>query len=493
MTTKTITIQDVCEKCTCKDKEHLIDMTDFYVEDYRDIITHLKPLNIWWVDVTVMDLFNIPLETDKWIINFIKTRLNIDITTMDWIEKINELFKKAIDFYEKRYLKNIPLKFKKLNFKTTQSILNFIKATKTNKTSWILNCAIAKVIYAVNDVLYNEKIRRESFLDRQFISEYLEKPFQILESYEDENWNIYRIWKVSIDQKIINFKLIIRQKWSESIVGKEIADPKYFCTDEFLDLVWLTIYVENDAEAALMMQYIDQMIYKWKAKIRNKNWLDLTAVEEEVYLNEEFYLKLKRETKQTENDDTLKEEEEKESCGRKKFTSEKYKEIKLVGKIELSLEEWSKATKYPIGTEIKFVVGWHDNEEWISLQSIYDYAKRFRELTRLGIPIREIDIVNYVNDFFENIDKILKKKNKKRNIYFEELFRDLLEQWCIERELKLNRNQQINQKILGIWLFNYFKKKLLKVKFPHSKKEYYFDERILKMRDAWLYKKFEQI
>gem|GEM_PF-4246723 len=40
---------------------------------------------------------------------------------------------------------------------------------------------MAKISYATFDVLSNEKVRIESFLDKQFISEYLERPFQIEE------------------------------------------------------------------------------------------------------------------------------------------------------------------------------------------------------------------------------------------------------------------------------------------------------------------------
>lgn len=490
MANKTISLQDVCEKCTCKDEEHYIDMTDFYIDDYRDIITHLKPLNIWWNDVTVMDLFNIPLATDKWIIDFIKTRLNIDITSKEWIEKINALLKKALDLYERRYLKNVPLKLKKLNFKATQSILNFIKETKTNKTSWSINCAIAKVSYAVDDVLSNEKVRRSLFLDRQFIQEHLERPFQIEEWYEDKNWNIYRNWKVTIDWKIINFKIIARQKWKESIMWKQLSDAKYYSIDEFKDLVWVTVYVESDWQAALMMQYIDQMIYKWKSSIKNKNWLDLQAVKSSVYLNEEFYLKLEKETKTSTSEIS---EEEKEFNERKNITSENYREIKLVWNVELSLEEWFKSSKYPIWTEIKFVVGWHDNEKWLSLQTVYDYLKRFKELTRLWIPIRKIDVVNYINEFFDSIEENLKKKNKSKQDYFNELFKDLHDLWYIDNELILSWNPQSTEKTLALWLYEYFLGKLVKIKLPHSKKEYYFDENILNMRDAWLYKTFEQI
>lgn len=493
MAQKTILLQDICEKCTCKEEESFIDMTDFYIEDYREIVTHQKPLNINGVDVTVMDLFNIPLGTDKGIIDFIKARLHIDIETERWIEEINDLFEKSKDFYEKRYLKTLPFKLKKMIFKNTLSIINFLRETKTNKSSWALHCAISKVAYAVDDVLSNEKVRRAVFLDRQFISEHLEKPFQIEEWYEDKNGNIYRTGKVVIDNNVINFKLIARQKGSESIMGKQLADAKYYSINEFKDLVGITIYVEKDYEAALMMQYIDQMLYKGRAQIKNKDGLELDEVKKHTYLNEKFYLKLEKETKKDEIVEEEISDEEREFNERKKSTSEKYKEIKLIGNVNLSLEEWGKSSKYPIGTEIKFVVWWHDNEEWISLQAIYDYFKRFRELTRLGIPIRKIDIINYVNDFFENIDEVLKKKNKEKSMYFLELFKDFVEQWYIDTDFKLSGTPQSNEKILAIWLYEYFESKLVKIKFPHSKKIYYFDESILKMRDAWLYKKFEKI
>ena len=487
MTNKTISLQDICEKCTYKEQEHFIDMTDFYVDDYVEIISHLKPLNIWWVDVTIMDLFNIPFNSDIEIIELIKKRFFIDITTQEWIYKINDLFSKAKKIYESRYLKKLPIKISRLKFRNTKSIIDFLRETKTNKTTWALNCAIAKISYATFDVLSNEKVRRESFLDKQFISEYLERPFQIEEWYEDENGNIYRNGKVVINWQVITFRLISRQKWSESIIWKQLSEAKYYSTNEFFDLVWVTVYVENDVQAALMMQYIDQMIYAGKAKIKNKNWINIENVLIWTELNDEFYEKLEKATRQTSDEEIS--EEEKEFNERKKSSSLKYKEIKLVWYILLSLEEW----KYLIWIEIKFVVGWHDNEQWISFQTIYDYLKRFRELTRLWIPIRKIDIINYVNDFFEHIEENLKKKNKNKETYYKELFKDLLDLWFIEDNFELTWDEINNEKILALWLYKYFESKLIKIRFPHSKKEYYFDESILKMRDVWLYKDFEQI
>lgn len=499
MAAKIIWLQDIGERQPNKEQEVLMDMTEFYSNDYSDIIKYHKPLTINGVDVTVMDLFNLPLDTDfatdADLIIFIKERLKIDVETPEGLQKINELFKKSKKFYEERYLKTLPMKLTKLEFKTVPSLLNFLRDTKRNKMSGAINCALAKISYAIDDVLANEKVRRALFLDQQFISQHLEKPFQIEEAAEDKNGNIYRKWKVVINSNIINFKLIARQKGSESIMWKQLAEAKYYSVNEFKDLVWVTIYTDSPTDAALMMQYIDQMVYKGKAKIKNKDGIDLDSVKD-LNLNDEFYKKLSKATSNSNESDDIS-EDEKEFNERKTSTSDKYKEIKLVWDVELSLEEWRKSSKYPIGTEIKFVVWGYDNESWISLQSLYDYMKRFRELTRLWIPIRQLDIINYVNDFFENIDEILKKKNKDKHSYYKELYEDLLEKWFIDTPCNISstnaNHAQQNEKNLALGLYKYFESKLVKVRLPHSKKTYYFNEHILKMRDAWLYRDIEQI
>ncbi len=64
MATKIIWLQDIGEKPANKEQEVLIDMSDFYSDDYSEIVKYHKPLTINGVDVTVMDLFNLPLYTD---------------------------------------------------------------------------------------------------------------------------------------------------------------------------------------------------------------------------------------------------------------------------------------------------------------------------------------------------------------------------------------------------------------------------------------------
>lgn len=494
-----LNLRDVCNQVDNIENDIYINMTEFSSEDYREILKHSKPITLTnWIikeNVTILDLFNIPFQKDIEIIDFIKKRTKIDITTNEWIEEINILFQKAIDIYENRYLRIMPFKIKKKKFNTTKTIIDFLRETKTNKTSWILNCAIAKVCFAVNDLVSNEKIRRAEFLDNQFINQYLDRPFQIEEWFTDESGNLYRKWRLSLNikdtndnyvKKVIDFKLISRQKSEESIIWKEIADPTYYSVMEFKDLVWATIYLDSNEEALFMMQFLDGIVYHWEWKIKNKNAISHKCISENINLNRDFRFKLFSSLDFSNERPSESETEYKERS--KKGTTDKYREVKLVWDVELSLEEWQKSTTFPVGTEIKFVIWWHDNEEGISLQPIYDYIKRFRELTRMGLPIRKLDIVKYVNDFFDNIDSILKKKNKNKEEYYKELWTDLVELNYIDPNNELSLNNEKNDKIIALGLYKYFRNKLVKLKMSTSKKTYYSHDRSLKLRDLWMHK-----
>lgn len=484
-----ISLQDINWALNTKQEEQevSIDYTDFYSDDYEKILSHDKAVliskNGIKEDLTVLDLLNIPYLDDAQLIRFVENRLKIDLDSKKWIERVNLILQKSIDLIEKRYQKRINAKIKWLKIRNKEDLINFLKETKTNKTSWFINCAIAKVWYAVNDILTNEHIRQIWFLDREFIRLYMDKYFQPdrKEEYE-EYWVHYRkynfVYEYNWEKKIISFRCITRQKWEESIVWKEIADPKYFAVDEFKDLVWSTIYVDNYTDAAILMQYIDQVVYSWEAKISNKNWLDLEEVKKNIYLDEEFYLRLEEQTKvsqkQKSKDELVYEQTN-------KWTSTTYREIKLVWDCLLPMSDSIDSSMKWIWTEIKFVLNWQDNEQWLSLHNIYDIFKKFRELTRLGIPIRKIDIVNYVNDFFNDIEKLLKKKNKDKDKYYQELYNDLKSKWFITSE-------NISEKELAIWLYKYFSSQLIPIRLWKSKKEYFFDKRWLNMRDLWLQK-----
>lgn len=452
-----------------------LDMTNWSIKDWDDLLKHKHPINLQTndeneekisIDLTILDLFNLPYETNDEIEKFIKDRLKINLSEKSWIEKINLLFNKALIFYRERYNRTLPAKFEKMKFWTKDSVIKFIKETKTNKRTWILNCAIAKIAYTVDDILSNEKIWRTHLLDRKFIDLYLQKPLQILESYQDSFWNIYEKWKVIIDDKVINFSIIAREKRENSIMWKEISDPKYFSIDEFKDMVWTTFYVENETEAIKIMQYLDQMIFKWNADISNKNRINDSDLKN-CELNSSFLKKIKCSLWNNEW---------------KEITSEDYKEIKLKWFVDLPLENWENSSKISVWTEIKFVIWWHDNEKGLNLHAIYDYQKRFWELTRLWLPIREIDILNYVNNFFEKIDSILMKKNKIKEVYYEELLEGLKKENCIDKSYVMWKYQNENEKILALGLYKYFKSKLVQFKIKWSNKIYYMDERFLKLK-----------
>lgn len=244
-------------------KDFYLDMTDFYVNNdfLVSLLKHSRPItasndNNKSTEVTILDLFNLPFEEDEQIKKFIKDRLKIDIDTEDWIKKINELFEKAVKLYEERYLRVLPPKIKTKKFNNKNTLITFLKETKTNKKSWLLNCAIAKIAFSMGDVLTSERIRRSAFIENQFI-ENMTIPLQITESHE-KNWVLYRKWKVVFDDNFVaSFYIIVRIKKLNSIVWKEIATPKYYAVEEFKDLVWATFYVENEESALRLMQYLD--------------------------------------------------------------------------------------------------------------------------------------------------------------------------------------------------------------------------------------------
>jgi len=442
-----------------------LDLTNKKLKDTEDIKKHRRSIKIDDnLEVTILDLFNIDFDEKEQIIDFIKDRLNIDIKEKAWIEKINLLLNKSIEYYEKRYLRTLPVSFKKIKFWTIDSIIKFIKDTRTNKKTGAIHCLLRKTSYVINEVTTNPKIKRAKPLDKEFVERKLQIPLQITESLTDKSGNIYKKWKIMINDKIINFSIITRTKWIESIIWKEISDPKYHSVDDFHDLVWSTFYIEKKEDTILLMQYIDQYIFWWEAIIDNKNAIkeeDIDKYTENI--NEEFVEKLLYSIKTTKKKNT---------------TSDDYSEIKLKWKVPLALETWENASLFPIWTEIKFVIWWQDNEKWLNLHSIYDYQKRFKESTRLWIPIKEIDIRNYVNDFFENIDISLKKKNKVKEIYYEELFIDLKNKGFI-KDRSLWKKLEKNEQILAFGLYKYFKSKL--DTYEVNNRKYYMDERYLKI------------
>lgn len=493
-----LSLSDVTEESLDKQEQFYIDMTDFYIEDYEKILIRQSPiLKTEWdfkENITVMDLFNIPYENHDEIKEFIKHRIWINIDTKEWIDEINKLFQESLSFYEKRYLRILPVKFKKLNFKRAESVIKFIKDTKSNKRTWILNCAIAKIAYAVDDVLSNPKVHRAEFLDRMFIEKYLERPFQIEESDEKQGI-IYRKWKAIISNEIVEFTMISRCKSEESIEWKQIADPKYYSVEEFKDLVWVTIYTASEKDTLLLMQFIDWYVFKSEAKIDNKNWISQKGINKNRdYLHKEFFEKIV--TCMFLQEDKW------------KGSSEDYKEIKLKWEAEIPREFWEDSALYPVWTEIKFVIKWQDNEKGLSLHAIYDYIKRFRELTRLGLPIRELDIVNYVNDFFWTLSSKLEVKNKDVYYYLKELAEDLKKEWfldenfcskSIEAWIKDKDTPEktifmgVHIEELALWLYKYFKSTLIPVKVWTSKKNYYFSKRALNLSELWLHKPMKKV
>lgn len=484
-----LSVRNFCEEYNHKENEFEIDATEFYSEDRETILQNSKAVNINWADATIMDLLNMPYKSDIEIINLIKKELKIDINTPQWIDDINNLLSNSIELYQKRYLKKLPSRILKQKFKTTNAIIQFLKDTKKNKKTGILNCILAKIWLSANNVLNSEKVKRRNQLQLNFANDYIDKPFQIIDTKKDDYWNIYKKWTAVVfwenhERKIIDFEVVIRVKGPESIIWKNIWDYKYSSIEDFKDLIQVTYYTENEWDLIDLMKYNWDIVYGDEFEISDKDWIEKECFDKKTIADGSFKEKVLKAIKQT--------------WEKKVTSSDDYKEVKQKWESKNRLESSPNASRYSVGTEIKYVIKWHDNEKWLSFHPIYDYQKRFRELTRLWSPIRKLDIINYVNDFFENIDKNLKVKKKEKIPYYNELFSDLARKWFIDWRIfnQFKNQKDFDQFIassrweeeLAKWLYFYFQSKLIKVETRvWSKKYFYVSKEAINLQNAWLY------
>jgi hypothetical protein len=113
----------------------------------------------------------------------------------------------------------------------------------------------------------------------------------------------------------------------------------------------------------------------------------------------------------------------------------------------------------------------------LSFQSVYDYKKRLRELTRLSSIVRQIDIINFVNDFWKNLDSNLAKKKIDKNQYIEEL--------CLDLNIEFDLANQNLETELMLGLYKNFADELIMVKKnKQSKKKYYIHPQYEKLESA---------
>jgi len=112
------------------------------------------------------------LKRDE-IIEFILQKTQIDITTQQGVEHINELFSSAIPYLEEGLFYKFGKRFKnrKEYFQTPDDIIDFLQGGRRGDR--LIQCTIAKVCFCIHNVMHNERLqvikeKTQGLLEKKF-------------------------------------------------------------------------------------------------------------------------------------------------------------------------------------------------------------------------------------------------------------------------------------------------------------------------------------
>lgn len=445
-----------------------------------------NPIKVNWKDLifTKIDWINFKWLTDNQIIDLVKYHTWIDIKTKEWIKAFNFAFSTAKWVYldtrsslilEKRWSINLD-NFNDQDTNTTEWILNFLKLSNKWDWKWIIWCYITKLSYAVHDILttfwYIDLIEVE---ERLFSK--LQWPLSIVQASWDEweyIWNIW--WK--------RFVLHWRPKSLRSMAEKLTNNPDYTTADEIHDWIAYTFEINwNDTDKLLLMQHVVNVIQSlwWNVSEVDNKWVALFDERNIWKFDSEFIDFINKNL----------------DVDVKWWTSEWYREIKIKWEIN-----WVKI-------EIKFTEKWNENQDWINLQSVYEYISKHIEWWIVRnwwlwyITSEEIWVL--VVDFFDRLDfnlaKNPEKRWTKRSDYLKELWDDLQNKltdkdWnpFISKRLKYENQSKSESKLVSHliwWLIKYYENKLVEVKLKNWE-EVFTSERWYWLSTAWIYPEMER-
>jgi hypothetical protein len=422
-----------------------------------------------------MDLSKVEFKTENDIKSFLLSNFWINLNKKDGFREFNDVYVSCIDFYEKRYLRSVPRSMKNLTFWSILDIKKFIAWTWQWVTG-VYKCDIAKVFFSYARVINEKKYNQIDPIHEQ-LTDRLLRSIQV--DSIDKNWVIKWDFRGASSQ----VKCFSRPKSVDSIVGKEIADVKYNSIHQFKDLHWFTFECKNKTDLLLLFQqfYNTWIFTEWF--IENKNLISEEDVEGVESLDSWFKSEILAAIEKSKKTEVNK--------AQSKWTSGHYKEIKIKGYTNYTDPNDPSSRDNNTWIEIKFTLEWNENEKWTSLQSVFDYKKRLRELTRISWMVRQKDIINFVNDFYKNLDNNLSYKWIERISYIEELYKDLESLEDKKGEKLISEPFDISEKEIEnhllLWLYRYFCDDLIAVK--RTKKSnwiYYVHKNYFKLADAWI-------
>ncbi len=369
-------------------------LKDFSLLDNSDIVK--KVFTKKWTKnshVTVNDTFNTRGLNDDEIVKIIKSKIDVDIRTAEWIEKLNILFIDAVDFLHNTLYRNVwnEIKKNKLAFFSItpnkewilwNDVIEFLRVSE----KWIrvsqTHCRISKIIYWVNDILENPKIteaeKNAKEIVRERIAPWIQvQDFDMLMQYKQYNCTVVLNWK------IIDFKLKFRWKKSSSALLKIIYFPEYSSSELIKDPVWMELVCKNQEEASILLNHFYTTLFEEKIeKVKNKNF-DIWKILDNNNITPSFKTELWKMSE------------------KKKATTNKwYMDLKILWKVN--------------GCNIEFRASleWNKEEDILKSDPVYYLWKILLTMIRLDWYITENYIRLVINEFFKDNPDMVEKLDK---------------------------------------------------------------------------------
>ena len=364
-------------------------------------------------NATEMDLFTIKWLTDGEISMMIYSKTWINIETIEGIQQLNHKFSQAIDYYTKYLFKHVPKKMKENHnsyFRTYEDVIKFLRETEKEWRKAQLHCNLAKTLYCVNDILENPSVveldRKSEYLINTKISKWLQ--INNIDNRWIYTW-CFTIQEVGWKNYTINFKLKYRWKQNYSLIQKVWAYENYNSSELIKDWIWLEFEITSWKDALYLMQYISDIIYEWWWEI---DWSEMLIINKWVIGLEDIL----------EFQDSLhwdfKEKVQNIIYNKKQQTSDWYEDVKTIWKVLLPMDiDRPNSAKIPYWVEVKFVLKWNGNDNWINNTNIYWYYKKIQNVSRMQWYVTENYIKIVVNKLLDNYPQIWVTKEEIFNHY----------------------------------------------------------------------------
>ncbi|MDD2870689.1 MAG: hypothetical protein PHS49_01755 [Candidatus Gracilibacteria bacterium] len=379
--------------------------------------------------INKLDLFNLKGLSDKEIEKLLNKFLinktkeiesesnigtsQVTIDNPEAIDYFNYIFKQSLDFYEEELKGNIPKKYKnrKKYFNKKEDIINFLKDTTKGVISSQFNCSIAKISYAINEIIDTPELVE---LDKKSIYLAREKiiPSTMIDDYEMLMNLGCSKGRTIIGGKIIEFKLRIRGKEHNSGTFKILKDEKYINGKSLNDSIGIEFEVKNKEDALLLLSYFYLSLFHNRIEegelintvnsFKNKGIIDKELVEkmEKEGLITGDFLNLIKNLHFNPNP----------------MQNQDYKDVKIIGEVDLPINlNDSKSQKKGHSVELRMILVGNKNEEGLSDHRILEVGKIILTWIRLKGYISEPFIKKLINELL-NEYKDLDEKFKKEEI-----------------------------------------------------------------------------